>query len=72
MARQWRKTELGDEVQCANCKEFWPADSEFYFMRPGKIPHSWCKDCYVNNPKQIAKVQRALAAAKAKRSEMRI
>jgi len=48
------ETELGTEIQCAKCLDFWPADPEFYFFSKGKA-HSWCKDCYRNDPKQIAK-----------------
>ncbi len=59
MARERRTTELGEEVQCAKCKDFWPEDSEFYYFTRGK-PHSWCKDCYINDDKMKAKVQRFL------------
>ncbi len=51
------------ELQCFCCKDYWPATTEFYF-RNGKYKdgqtrlHSWCKDCYVNNPKFIAKRKR--------------
>lgn len=55
--RQIIQTEIGPEIQCAVCKEFWPADSEFFYMAKGK-PHSWCKACYVVNPKVIAKASR--------------
>lgn len=60
------ETELGTEIQCSRCMEFWPMDSEFFYFSRGK-PQSWCKACYVNDPKQIAKVQRANAKAAAKR-----
>lgn len=57
MARERIKTEIGDEIKCAKCGEFWPEDPEFFYFCRGR-PHSWCKDCYVNDPKTIAKKQR--------------
>lgn len=41
MIRQGRMifTELGEERQCACCKEFWPNDSEFF------CHGSYCKAC---------------------------
>ena len=27
------QTELGTEIQCAQCKEFWPADGDFFFLK---------------------------------------
>jgi hypothetical protein len=50
-------TDLGDEVQCADCGEFWPEDREFYFIYGGKA-HSYCKACYRANEKVIAKTER--------------
>lgn len=44
-ARDTQETELGEEVKCASCQEFWPKDSEFFFFTNGK-PHSYCKACY--------------------------
>lgn len=55
--RQRRVTELGTEVVCAKCEEFWPEDSEFYFMHGGKA-HSWCKACYRADEKVQAKTER--------------
>jgi hypothetical protein len=55
--RATQQTELGEEVQCAKCLEFWPADVEFFYFNAGK-PHSWCKACYLTDPKVIAKQQR--------------
>lgn len=57
MTRASRATEIGEEVQCAKCQDFWPADREFYYFNGGK-PHSWCKDCYNDDDKMKAKVQR--------------
>ena len=56
-ARGKRETELGTEVQCSACNEFWPCDGEFFYMTKG-VPHSWCKACYLASPAQIAKKQR--------------
>jgi hypothetical protein len=55
--RERQQSEIGDEIKCSKCGEFWPADSEFFFMSKGK-PHSWCKACYCNDPKIVAKNQR--------------
>ncbi|EEG08201.1 hypothetical protein [Pseudogulbenkiania ferrooxidans] len=59
------ETELGTEIQCAKCGEFWPAEKDFFYFHKGR-PHSWCKDCYSNDPKIIAKNLRhkQLAAAR--------
>lgn len=48
-------TELGEEARCAKCRDFWPADGEFFHTIRGK-PHSWCKACYVED--QVAKGKR--------------
>lgn len=56
-------TEIGEEVQCAKCLEFWPADSEFFYFTRGR-PHSWCKACYRNDPKQVEKKDRWLSKIK--------
>lgn len=66
MVRATVSTELGTEIQCARCEEFWPCDPEFFFFSKNK-PHSWCKACYVNDPKTIAKRVRLQQAEKAKR-----
>ena len=55
------ETELGTEIKCSKCGEFWPEDNEFFFYSGGK-PHSWCKACYRNDPKMVAKKERWLAA----------
>ncbi|MCL6164819.1 hypothetical protein [Acinetobacter baumannii] len=47
-------TELGKEKLCKHCQEYWPVDSEFWFMvkakrKDGSIVHrpdSACKGCY--------------------------
>ncbi|MDB5730711.1 MAG: hypothetical protein JWQ03_606 [Variovorax sp.] len=55
--RERRTTELGEEIRCAKCGEFWPIDPEFYFINKGE-PHSWCKACYRADPKVVAKADR--------------
>ena len=42
------QTELGPELWCSKCREFWPGDAEFFYMSKGK-PHSWCKACYLED-----------------------
>ncbi len=59
---RYRATELGKEARCSRCGEFWPCDEEFFFMRLG-VPHSWCKACYLADPKILAR-KAAYAAAK--------
>lgn len=49
-------TELGKEKLCKHCQEYWPVDSEFWFMVKAKLkdgsvvhrPDSACKGCYDN------------------------
>ncbi len=38
-------TELGLELECFRCKEFWPATKEFWWYK-GDKPHTYCKACY--------------------------
>lgn len=41
-------TELGLEVCCSRCRQFWPADSQFFHTAPS-MPSglsSWCIACY--------------------------
>ena len=59
------ETDLGTEVKCAKCGEFWPEDEEFFFFNKGR-PHSWCKACYRNDPKIVAKNERWLASRRKK------
>ena len=48
------ETELGKEKFCKHCQEYWPADSEFWYMIKDKLkdgtvvhrPDSACKGCY--------------------------
>jgi hypothetical protein len=69
-ARNTIQTELGEEVQCTKCREFWPADPEFFYFTNGK-PHSWCKACYSADPKVQAKVQRGIEKRAALAREQR-
>ena len=44
----WKITSLGLEKKCPHCKEFWPADPEFYHRRRNSEPfepQSYCKAC---------------------------
>ncbi|WP_428719113.1 hypothetical protein [Undibacterium curvum] len=68
MSRERQQSELGEEVKCSKCGEFWPADAEFFYMNKGR-PHSWCKACYRNDPKIIAKNQRFLDKASKQRQQ---
>ncbi|KUJ73909.1 hypothetical protein AVO42_00365 [Thiomicrospira sp. XS5] len=43
---KYQMTNLGLEKQCSHCKEFWPADSEFFYPQKGKGLHCYCKACY--------------------------
>lgn len=65
--RETIETELGTEIQCAQCKDFWPADKEFFYGATGGGLHSWCKACYRANPKVKARKQRWLDSEKARR-----
>ena len=65
------ETELGTEILCSRCKDFWPADGEFFYTARGKL-HPWCKACYLNDEKVIQKAERwkeSLRAARAARNE---
>jgi hypothetical protein len=37
------------EKYCSRCKEYWPADTEFYFSMGSKGDglSTWCKACYL-------------------------
>lgn len=60
MARKYVMTELGVEIQCSKCKEFYPADTEFFYKqsRDKWGLHSWCKACYEEQPSVIIRRQR--------------
>lgn len=43
-----RFTELGREIPCSKCKDWFPASTEF-FHASNSTPtglHSWCRACY--------------------------
>lgn len=61
--RATRESELGLEVQCSQCKEFWPADQEFFYFLRGQ-PHSWCKACYMGSESFARKRERFLVKQK--------
>lgn len=61
------QTELGTEIQCAQCKEFWPADGDFFFLSKG-TPHSWCKACYQAHPTIVARKRRWVEKQRAART----
>lgn len=41
-------SDIGREMRCSKCKEYWPADTQFYHPLPSKEPglQPWCKACY--------------------------
>lgn len=43
-----RVGELGAERCCSRCREWWPADGEFFYTSSGTRDglHDWCKACY--------------------------
>lgn len=46
----YRFDELGElEKRCAACREYWPADNEFFHTGPGYDDrlHCYCKACYI-------------------------
>lgn len=67
-SRETRNTELGEEVRCASCGDFWPADKEFFYFSGGK-PHSWCKACYLNSPSSARKRAKYVEQQRAARAE---
>lgn len=61
-------TELGEEMQCSRCSEYWPADEEFWYREGARGFHAWCKACYrewrrANDKKKAAKAAEVRAAA---------
>lgn len=58
---KYRFDEHGDlEKRCADCKDYWPADSEFFFTGTYSDRLStYCKACYIarrwpnGRPKQV-------------------
>lgn len=41
-------TECGLEKRCSKCRDYWPADTEFYYVAPSKEGGigDWCKACF--------------------------
>lgn len=58
--RNKRETDLGTELQCSVCKEFWPADAEF-FSPKGAFWHSACKACRAETVQVTRAIDRAAA-----------
>lgn len=69
-SRETRNTELGEEVRCASCGDFWPADKEFFYFSGGK-PHSWCKACYLNSPSSERKRAKYVEQQRLARAQQR-
>lgn len=66
MTRKIKHTELGVEIQCSRCKDFYPADREFFYTDPRRKHgcHSWCKGCYdANRRERRAKQKQAVGCA---------
>lgn len=46
---------LGLEKRCAACREYFPADSEFFFAgSDGDHLHCFCKDCHTQSRHRAA------------------
>jgi len=45
---------LGEEMLCTRCEEWWPNDSEFYYLAHGQTRNP-CKACYATLPSVIAR-----------------
>jgi hypothetical protein len=61
-------TELGRELKCNRCSDFWPADEEFWYRASKNRLSNWCKACYLewrneNRQKNAAKSEEKRAAA---------
>lgn len=62
------------ERYCSKCREWWPADSEFFYTTgkagSGKLM-DWCKACYKDwrNPRRRKNMREELALVKAPRSQ---
>lgn len=61
------ETELGQELRCAQCGEYWPADSEFFAFRNGR-PRACCKACQRAERKTQAKRPRGSLEGSARRT----
>lgn len=57
MKRSIRQTEFGEELRCRQCREWLPANNEFFF-NSSKEPTGLrqpCKACYSEFPSVIAR-----------------
>ncbi|PHS48669.1 MAG: hypothetical protein COB05_05365 [Marinobacter sp.] len=54
MPAKLKTTEIGDERLCNTCGEYWPDDSEFFYMKKGKCQQP-CKACYAQLPSKRAR-----------------
>lgn len=54
MSKRYRVIEGEPEMQCRKCKEWWPADHEFYHKdkRAAYGLSPVCKACYAEYPSQ--------------------
>lgn len=43
---RYRITDDGPEARCSRCREWWPADEEFFYRQTDGRPHSMCIACY--------------------------
>jgi hypothetical protein len=48
-------TEAGREKRCSKCKEYWPADTEFFYPAKRELDglNPWCKACYRENRSRL-------------------
>jgi hypothetical protein len=47
----YQEGEEGLEKRCGKCRDYWPADTEFFYSARSEKDglNSWCKACYVEN-----------------------
>lgn len=47
----YRDGDDGLEKRCCKCREYWPADSEFFYSAKGRADdlRDDCKACYIEN-----------------------
>lgn len=52
--------------RCSRCKEYWPADLEFFFSAPSKTDgiFDWCKACYLEWRWPFGRTQAGIEKAK--------
>lgn len=55
---QTQQTDLGTELRCSKCGEYWPMDSEFFFRSRRDGFRSPCKACYYELPSSIRKQEK--------------